>query len=77
MNTPLNAKIFERSFVYMSRDLKNVDRDWQKVTGVSLLVLNFIMCLELTIPCLSVVLQAPRRIGRRLHSQLHQVSSER
>lgn len=31
MNTPLNAKIFERSFAYMSKDLVNVDRDWQKV----------------------------------------------
>ncbi|KAM0754946.1 NMT1-domain-containing protein [Meredithblackwellia eburnea MCA 4105] len=33
MNTPLNAKIFERSFIYMSKDLRNVDRDWQKVTS--------------------------------------------
>ena len=33
MNTPLNAKIFERSFIYMSKDLVNVDRDWQKVTN--------------------------------------------
>ncbi|KAL8281534.1 hypothetical protein RQP46_006218 [Phenoliferia psychrophenolica] len=33
MNTPLNAKIFERSFQYMSKDLVNVDRDWQKVTN--------------------------------------------
>ncbi|OJD36230.1 thiamine biosynthesis protein [Diplodia corticola] len=30
--TPVNHKIFERSFAYFSRDLQNVDRDWQKVT---------------------------------------------
>ncbi|KAL1632312.1 Glycylpeptide N-tetradecanoyltransferase [Neofusicoccum ribis] len=30
--TPVNRKIFERSFAYFSRDLQNVDRDWQKVT---------------------------------------------
>ena len=33
MNTPLNKKIFERSFVYMSKDLTNVPRDWTKVVG--------------------------------------------
>lgn len=33
MNTPLNEKIFERSFVYMSRDCANVPRDWTKVTN--------------------------------------------
>ncbi|KEY66075.1 hypothetical protein S7711_08893 [Stachybotrys chartarum IBT 7711] len=32
MGSPLNRKIFERSFAYFSKDLKNVDRDWQKVT---------------------------------------------
>jgi pyrimidine precursor biosynthesis enzyme len=32
MGTPLNRKIFERSFAYFSRDLKNVRRDWEKVT---------------------------------------------
>jgi len=32
MATPLNRKIFERSFAYFSTDLRNVDRDWQKVT---------------------------------------------
>lgn len=32
MGTPLNRKIFERSFAYFSRDLKNVKRDWDKVT---------------------------------------------
>ncbi|KAL1301900.1 hypothetical protein AAFC00_006079 [Neodothiora populina] len=33
MNTPLNRKIFERSFAYFSKDLKNVMRDWNKVTA--------------------------------------------
>ncbi|KAF2152515.1 putative thiamine biosynthesis protein [Myriangium duriaei CBS 260.36] len=33
MGTPVNRKIFERSFAYFSRDLKNVDRDWNKVTA--------------------------------------------
>lgn len=33
MNTPLNAKIYERSYPYMSKDLQNVDRDWKKVVG--------------------------------------------
>ncbi|EPQ52999.1 TPA thiamine biosynthesis protein [Gloeophyllum trabeum ATCC 11539] len=33
MNTPLNAKIFERSFTYMSMDCANVPRDWHKVTN--------------------------------------------
>lgn len=33
MGTPVNRKIFERSFAYFSRDLKNVSRDWQKVTN--------------------------------------------
>ncbi|KAG8631863.1 hypothetical protein KVT40_001003 [Elsinoe batatas] len=28
----VNRKIFERSFAYCSRDLKNVKRDWEKVT---------------------------------------------
>lgn len=32
MGTPLNRKIFERSFAYFSQDLKNVQRDWEKVT---------------------------------------------
>lgn len=32
MGSDLNRKIFERSFAYFSKDLKNVDRDWQKVT---------------------------------------------
>ncbi|KAI7658625.1 4-amino-5-hydroxymethyl-2-methylpyrimidine phosphate, partial [Hortaea werneckii] len=32
MGGELNRKIFERSFAYFSADLKNVDRDWQKVT---------------------------------------------
>lgn len=32
MGTELNRKIFERSFAYFSRDLKNVARDWEKVT---------------------------------------------
>ncbi|KAL1639248.1 Glycylpeptide N-tetradecanoyltransferase [Diplodia intermedia] len=30
--TDVNRKIFERSFAYFSRDLQNVNRDWQKVT---------------------------------------------
>ncbi|GAA6059688.1 hypothetical protein JCM10212_000075 [Sporobolomyces blumeae] len=33
MRTSLNERIFERSFNYMSRDLVNVERDWNKVTG--------------------------------------------
>lgn len=33
MGTPVNRKIFERSFAYFSRDLKNVQRDWGKVTN--------------------------------------------
>jgi pyrimidine precursor biosynthesis enzyme len=33
MGTDLNRKIFERSFAYFSRDLKNVKRDWEKVTA--------------------------------------------
>ena len=32
MNTPVNRKIFERSFAYFSPDLQNVKRDWEKVT---------------------------------------------
>lgn len=32
MGTPLNRKIYERSFAYFSKDLKNVARDWDKVT---------------------------------------------
>jgi pyrimidine precursor biosynthesis enzyme len=32
MGSALNRKIFERSFAYFSRDLKNVKRDWEKVT---------------------------------------------
>lgn len=32
MGTPLNRKIYERSFAYFSKDLKNVQRDWEKVT---------------------------------------------
>ncbi|KAK5073421.1 Glycylpeptide N-tetradecanoyltransferase [Exophiala xenobiotica] len=32
MGTPLNRKIFERSYAYFSKDLQNVERDWQKVT---------------------------------------------
>jgi pyrimidine precursor biosynthesis enzyme len=33
MGTPLNRKIFERSFAYFSKDMKNVARDWNKVTN--------------------------------------------
>lgn len=33
MADPVNQKIFERSYAYFSRDLKNVDRDWIKVTA--------------------------------------------
>ncbi|KAL1850300.1 Glycylpeptide N-tetradecanoyltransferase [Paecilomyces lecythidis] len=33
MGTPVNRKIFERSYAYFSRDLKNVQRDWNKVTN--------------------------------------------
>lgn len=32
MGTELNRKIFERSFAYFSSDLRNVERDWMKVT---------------------------------------------
>ncbi|KAK1999102.1 NMT1-domain-containing protein [Colletotrichum falcatum] len=32
MGSGLNRRIFERSFAYFSRDLKNVERDWAKVT---------------------------------------------
>lgn len=32
MGTEVNRKIFERSFAYFSKDLKNVQRDWEKVT---------------------------------------------
>ncbi|KAI9162872.1 pyrimidine precursor biosynthesis enzyme THI11 [Paramyrothecium foliicola] len=32
LSTPLNRKIFERSFAYFSKDLQNVKRDWTKVT---------------------------------------------
>jgi pyrimidine precursor biosynthesis enzyme len=32
MGTDLNRKMFERSFAYFSNDLKNVERDWTKVT---------------------------------------------
>ncbi len=32
MATPLNRKIFERSFAYFSGNLTNVRRDWDKVT---------------------------------------------
>lgn len=32
MGSELNRKIFERSFAYFSKDLKNVARDWEKVT---------------------------------------------
>ncbi|KAF2725382.1 NMT1 protein [Polychaeton citri CBS 116435] len=33
MGSDLNRKIFERSFAYFSKDLKNVQRDWNKVTA--------------------------------------------
>jgi pyrimidine precursor biosynthesis enzyme len=32
MSTVVNTKIFERSYAYFSKDLKNVHRDWEKVT---------------------------------------------
>jgi pyrimidine precursor biosynthesis enzyme len=32
MNSEVNRKIYQRSFRYMSRDFKNVQRDWDKVT---------------------------------------------
>jgi len=35
MNSPLNRLMFDRSFNYMSRDLCNVSRDWNKVTNYS------------------------------------------
>lgn len=33
MNSEVNRKIFQRSFRYFSKDLKNVQRDWDKVTN--------------------------------------------
>ncbi|KAI9282681.1 NMT1/THI5 like-domain-containing protein [Sporodiniella umbellata] len=33
LNTDIHRKIFQRSFRYFSRDLKNVERDWNKVTA--------------------------------------------
>lgn len=33
MGSPVNRKIFERSYAYFSKDLKNVRRDWDKVTN--------------------------------------------
>jgi pyrimidine precursor biosynthesis enzyme len=33
MGSPLNRKIFERSYAYFSQDLQNVRRDWTKVTN--------------------------------------------
>ncbi|KAF9572695.1 glycylpeptide N-tetradecanoyltransferase, partial [Lunasporangiospora selenospora] len=35
MHSEVNRKIYQRSFRYMSRDLKNVQRDWDKVTKYS------------------------------------------
>ncbi|ORZ32587.1 thiamine biosynthesis transporter [Catenaria anguillulae PL171] len=35
LNDELNRKMFDRSLVYMSRTLENVQRDWNKVTGYS------------------------------------------
>ncbi|KAF3481949.1 Nmt1 protein [Arthroderma uncinatum] len=32
MDTAVNRKIYERSYAYFSKDLKNVARDWEKVT---------------------------------------------
>jgi len=32
MANPVNQKIYERSYAYFSKDLKNVERDWKKVT---------------------------------------------
>lgn len=32
MASVVNRKIFERSYAYFSKDLKNVKRDWEKVT---------------------------------------------
>jgi len=42
MASAVNNKIFERSYAYFSKDLKNVKRDWDKVTkyGKRLGVLN-------------------------------------
>jgi pyrimidine precursor biosynthesis enzyme len=33
MADPVNRKIYERSYAYFSQDLKNVERDWKKVTA--------------------------------------------
>jgi pyrimidine precursor biosynthesis enzyme len=33
IGTPLNCKIFKRSFAYFSHDLNNVKRDWEKVAN--------------------------------------------
>ncbi|OJJ83281.1 NMT1/THI5 family protein [Aspergillus glaucus CBS 516.65] len=33
MGSPVNRKIFERSYAYFSPDMKNVNRDWNKVTN--------------------------------------------
>lgn len=33
MASVVNTKIFERSYAYLSKDLKNVQRDWAKVTA--------------------------------------------
>lgn len=33
MASAVNRKIYERSYAYFSKDLKNVERDWKKVTA--------------------------------------------
>lgn len=33
LDTDIQRKIFQRSFRYFSRDLQNVERDWNKVTN--------------------------------------------
>jgi len=33
MATIVNQKIYERSYAYFSKDLKNVERDWKKVAA--------------------------------------------
>lgn len=42
MASSVNRKIYERSYAYVSKDMKNVQRDWEKVTkyGKRLGVLN-------------------------------------
>jgi len=71
MGTALNRKIFERSFAYFSKDLKNVERDWVRPKLVT--PLNIPLTQICPIDQSHQVRETAGRARREFRSKLHKL----